>query len=130
VSNGLSPALYLSRSERALASAKLLLGDGDTDGASSRAYYAMFDAAIAALTHVSGNRETRTKSHSGLIAAVGEKLVQTGRLSPEFGRMLNQVHELRLAADYLGDPVPAKDASWAVSQSDAFVAAIRLLLRA
>ncbi|MCO6434390.1 hypothetical protein [Nitrosomonas nitrosa] len=34
---------------QAAASAKLLLDTGDADGASNRAYYAMFDAARAAL---------------------------------------------------------------------------------
>ena len=39
----------LGKAERALASARLLLDAGDTDGACNRAYYAMFDAARAAL---------------------------------------------------------------------------------
>ncbi|EGV27515.1 HEPN domain protein [Thiorhodococcus drewsii AZ1] len=43
------PDLYLAKSRRALASARLLLADGDTEGACNRAYYAMFDAAHAAL---------------------------------------------------------------------------------
>jgi uncharacterized protein (UPF0332 family) len=124
-----SAALYLARSERAIASARLLLADGDTDGACSRAYYAMFDAAIAGLARISGGTYKRTKSHSGLIASVGQKLVKPGRLSSESGRALNQVHEVRLAADYLGDPVPAQDAALAVTQADAFVAAVRELLK-
>jgi uncharacterized protein (UPF0332 family) len=39
----------MDKAQKALASARLLLGAGDTDGATNRAYYAMFDAAIAAL---------------------------------------------------------------------------------
>jgi uncharacterized protein (UPF0332 family) len=130
VNEGRSAARYFARSERALASARLLLADTDTDGACSRAYYAMFDAAIAGLAHISGGKQEKAKSHSGLIASVGEKLVKPGHLDSEFGRALNQVHELRLAADYLGDPVPAQDCAWAVAQAGAFVAAVKELLQA
>ena len=40
----------MAKSQRALASAQKLLEDNDGDGACNRAYYAMFDAARAALT--------------------------------------------------------------------------------
>jgi uncharacterized protein (UPF0332 family) len=39
----------MNKTEKALASARLLLTAGDRDGATNRAYYAMFDAATAAL---------------------------------------------------------------------------------
>ncbi len=39
----------MTKAERAAVSAKLLLEAGDVDGACNRAYYAMFDAARAAL---------------------------------------------------------------------------------
>lgn len=39
----------MAKAERAAASAKLLLEVGDADGACNRAYYAMYDAARAAL---------------------------------------------------------------------------------
>jgi uncharacterized protein (UPF0332 family) len=39
----------MQKAARALDSARLLLDAGDTDGACNRAYYAMFDAARAAL---------------------------------------------------------------------------------
>jgi uncharacterized protein (UPF0332 family) len=40
----------MDKALKALASARLLLAASDTDGATNRAYYAMFDAAIAALS--------------------------------------------------------------------------------
>ena len=40
---------FMRKAERALASARVLLQDGDAEGACNRAYYAMFDAARAAL---------------------------------------------------------------------------------
>lgn len=44
----MTPQELITKAQRALASAKLLLGSGDVDGACNRAYYAMFDAARAA----------------------------------------------------------------------------------
>ena len=68
----------LIKAIRALASARLLLDAGDTDGTCNRAYYAMFDAARAALAGEDTPETTRT--HSGLIAAFGLQLVKPGRL--------------------------------------------------
>jgi uncharacterized protein (UPF0332 family) len=95
----------MDKAEKALASARLLLVAGDTDGATNRACYAMFDAASAALIWA-GVVTTldHHKTHSGLIGAFGLHLVQTGRLAAEFGRSLNRVLELRLTGDYLADP--------------------------
>ena len=42
----------LDKADRALASVRLLLEADDGDGAANRAYYAMFDAASAALLWV------------------------------------------------------------------------------
>jgi uncharacterized protein (UPF0332 family) len=67
----------LKKAARALASAKLLWTDGDFDGACNRAYYAMFDAAHAALigSGVHPNLVT-IKTHRGLMAAFGQHLVK------------------------------------------------------
>jgi uncharacterized protein (UPF0332 family) len=117
----------MSKAETALASARLLLGTGDSDGATNRAYYAMFDAATAVLQSA-GTADTPPKTHSGMIARFGRDLVQTGRLASELGRSLNRVHELRLTADYLATPVPLDKARQAIEEAAAFVTAIRELL--
>ena len=58
------------KGERAAVSAKLLLEAGDLDGACNRAYYAMFDAARAALLVSDAPIESEVaRTHSGLIAA-------------------------------------------------------------
>ncbi|WPL16530.1 HEPN domain protein [Thiorhodovibrio winogradskyi] len=93
----MTPADYLSKARRALASACLLLADGDTEGACNRAYYAMFDAAHAALLHADpGLNPATTKTHRGLIAAFGEQLVMTGLIPADLGRSINQVERIRL----------------------------------
>lgn len=107
---------------RAVSSAQLLLACGDADGACNRAYYAMFDAARAALL---ASKEPALpeviKTHSGLISAFSLHLVKTGQVPIELGKSLNKVEDLRLIADYKGDPVELEDAAWAVQQAESFV---------
>ncbi|MHB8253388.1 MAG: hypothetical protein ACYDEV_06715 [Acidiferrobacter sp.] len=43
----------------------------------------------------------------------------------ELGKALNKVEDLRLMADYKGDPVEAENAAWAVQQAEAFIRAMR-----
>jgi uncharacterized protein (UPF0332 family) len=100
-----------------------VLAAGDTDGACNRAYYAMFDAARAALASEAEPEATRT--HNGLIAAFGLRLIKTGRLPKELGRMLNRAEEVRLLADYMGGAVEPLDARELLSQAEAFVSAVR-----
>jgi len=119
----------MEKARQALTSAKLLFDSGDTDGAANRAYYAMFDAAIAALSWVGADLEkSPPKTHSGLIASFGQNLVLRGLLSSELGRALNRVQELRLTADYLAEPVSLDKAQWAIQEADRFVDAISGLL--
>lgn len=114
----------IAKAERACHSAALLLESGDIDGACNRAYYAMFDAARAALLAI-GKNQADIRTHSGLIAAFGLNLVKTGKLERRLGHTLNRAHEIRLIADYTGDAVGSDLAAWIVEQSPGFVAAIR-----
>lgn len=119
----------MDKARKALASARILLAAGDSDGATNRAYYAMFDAAIAALAWAGiGTAQDHHKTHGGLIGGFGLHLVQTGRLPAELGRSLNRVYELRLTGDYLAEPVPLERARRAVQEADTFVAAVQRLL--
>lgn len=122
----MTPAAYMRKSEQALSSARQLLATGDADGACNRAYYAMFDAAQAALLAANvGAAANATKTHRSLISAFGQHLVLGGHVAAELGGSLNKVERLRLLADYTGDPVSVEDSTWAVEQADTFVAAIR-----
>jgi len=113
----------MQKAARALESARLLLDAGDTDGACNRAYYAMFDAARAALASETSPEATR--AHNGLIAAFGLRLVKTGRLPKELGRVLNRAEEVRLLADYTGGVVERQDARELLAHAEAFVSAVR-----
>jgi uncharacterized protein (UPF0332 family) len=122
----LTPASYIAKAERALSEARLLLQAGGTDGACNRAYYAMHDAAHAAL--MATGHETPDaiiKTHHTLIAEFGKKLVQSGQLAADLGRAFNKVEDIRLLADYSAESPPPVEAEWCVERAEVFVAAIK-----
>ena len=121
---------YLLKARRALASARLLLENGDIEGSCNRAYYAMFDAAHAALLrHQPGINPAETRTHNGLITAFGKHLIKTGLMTPVLGRVLNQVEQIRLLADYTGEEIEPDKAAWAVEQATVFVETIQNSIR-
>lgn len=112
----------MAKAAQATASAKLLLDAGDADGATNRAYYAMFDAARAALSacgHDIG------KTHKGVLNAFSARLVKNGPLPKEMGRLLKQAETYRYVADYEGAPVELGDARKMVEQAEAFVTTLQ-----
>ena len=116
----------MAKAQRALTSARTLLADGDNDGACNRAYYAMFDAARAALLACKAPVPPEVaKTHSGLISAFSLHLVKTGSFPVELGKSFNKAEDLRLIADYKGDPLEEADARWVVEQAGEFVGAIQ-----
>lgn len=113
----------MAKAVQAAASAKVLLDTGDADGACNRAYYAMFDAARAALL-ISGADVGKT--HKGVLNAFSDRLVKNGPLPKEMGRLLKYAETFRYVADYGGDPVELSDAREMVEQAVNFVAAMRV----
>ena len=126
MSGELTAEALMSKAVRAGASARALLDLGDVDGACNRAYYAMFDAARAALL-ASGApvQPDFGKTHAGLIAAFGLQLVKNGPITKELGRFLKRAEEIRLVADYKGDSVEFEDTREMVEQAAIFVDAMR-----
>lgn len=126
----MTPEALMSKAVRALESARLLLGSGDIDGACNRAYFAMFDAAKAALIElVPGIDPALAKTHSGLISAFSLHLVKGGGLPVEMGRSLNRAHETRQIADYTGNEVSLEQAKVLVEQASLFVETIHARIR-
>jgi len=107
--------------------ARDLLDRGDADDvAASRAYYAMFYAAEAALLSLN----LSFSKHQGVIAAFGKQFAKTHRLPPELHGHLREAFELRQTADYTrGDSVAPEDASLAVERAERFIDAIEQYLR-
>lgn len=116
----------MAKAGTACRSARALLDLGDMDGAANRAYYAMFDAARAALLSSGVPVQPDIgRTHSGLIAAFGNHLVKSGRVSRDMGRLLNRAHEIRLVADYNGQSVEHEEAIEIVEQAELFVESMR-----
>ena len=116
----------MAKARQAVASAKALLDLGDPDGATSRAYYAMFDAARAAL--IAHGVEIRTSKHGTVIGEFSRRFVKNGPLPRAIGRALNDAQVLRTRADYDGPNVAPDAARDTVAQAAEFVEAIERLL--
>ena len=111
----------LARAHQELDAASLLATGGFGAQAISRAYFAAFYAAEAALLRVG---ETRSK-HAGVIAAFGQVVVrQAGPFAMDDARLLRSLFERRNEADYAHAPVPADEVTQAISDANRFVAAV------
>jgi uncharacterized protein (UPF0332 family) len=112
----------IAKAQRALLSAKELLETNDPDGACNRAYYAVFDAARAALITTNAPvLPEGIKTHAGLNRAFALYLVKQNLFPPEIGKAIQQIEELRLIADYEGDPLAIEDSRQALLQAQLFV---------
>jgi len=113
-------ASLMARARTEIDAAGVLADAGFSDQATSRAYYAGFFAAEAALLSLG---ETRSK-HSGVIAAFGRMVVKDGGFDPDIACTLRQLFELRNAADYSWlDAEPDDDVN-AVALAQSFVEAV------
>jgi uncharacterized protein (UPF0332 family) len=117
----------LARARSDLDASRLLLNSGFMDQAASRAYYAAFYAAEAALLRLG---ETRS-SHSALIATFGSLVVKQGGFEPSLAALLRELFDLRNDADYeLLGSITQDTALYAVDSAERFVDAVEGWLRA
>lgn len=86
----------MKKAEQALRAAQNLLADGLYNDTVSRAYYAVFHSARAALK-LNG---IETTSHKGLISQFALHLVKSGEMEEEYGDILRQTKEDRETGDY------------------------------
>jgi uncharacterized protein (UPF0332 family) len=120
-------AANLERAEQSLGAAQQLSASGYYDFAASRAYYAAFYGATAALL----SEGLDVSKHSAVIALIHQRLVRTGKLSREHGKALNWLFELRGVGDYGGVAhVAREELVQAIDAAAKFLAAIRSLLDA
>ena len=116
------PSAYIEKSLRSLSASRILLENKEYEGACNRAYYAIFNAAHAALLSIKIEiPEVSTKSHRGLISAFGKYIVNGNYIEAKFGRMLNRVERLRLIADYTGDIITLEHATLALENAELFI---------
>lgn len=115
---------YLTMSRRQLAEARHSLGGGFAAGAATTAYYAIFNAARAALSEADIN----AKTHAGVWTRFGELYVKPGRISGELGRMGTATQQRRQQVAYELDHVTAEEAEALIADAERFVAAIEDVL--
>ena len=116
----------MERAEQAIDAAQRLISEGYSDFAASRAYYATFYAASALLL----NEGLEFRKHSGVIAAIHQQFIKTGRLEKEIGQNLNWLFELRSIGDYgVNVNVPQKDAEQAIISARDFIQKIKLIVQ-
>ena len=121
----------MTKARIACESARALLERQDSDGACNRAYYAMFDAARAALMATNAEIPLNIgKTHSGVLSAFSQHLVKNGPVPRDIGRLLKQAEELRLVADYSGDSITLDDARALVEKAESFVDTLASILNA
>ena len=88
-------ASLIERARKYLKSAEMLTDEQDYESSVSRAYYAMFYAAEAALL----TKGLSFSSHKAVISAFGEHFVKSDIFPREMGRELNRAFAKR----HLGD---------------------------
>ena len=116
-----------TKAKSAADQARILLDAGRPDGAASRAYYAMFDAARVALATIAPEL-AEAKTHATILRRFSKHIVLERNLDSELGRMLRRAFEARLLADYQGPSVPKERAALMVDEEERFIAAIAALL--
>jgi uncharacterized protein (UPF0332 family) len=122
------PAAYLAKARQNLAAAEAAHAAGHYDAAASRAYYAAFQAAVAALW-VEGIRpppeRSGTLSHEGVQSEWSGRLVyRRKRYSSELRGVLPRLHDSRIKADYRAAPVTEREARQACAMARALVEAV------
>lgn len=115
----------LQRARESLEAAQLLTDRGMYSEAVSRMYYACFYA-VNALLYYNG---MSAKRHGGVQALFNRHFVRTGQVSKDFGRLYNDLFDLRQQSDYedLYRPNP-DEVRQMIPQVEAFIEAISRLI--
>ena len=87
---------HLAQAAECIEDAQVLLDHDRLAAMVTRAYYAMFHAATAALL----GEDVRRSSHRGLLSVFGKRLVKTDRIDRESFEHLREAFERRQQADY------------------------------
>lgn len=107
----------IKKAQESLDAARLLLEEGFIDIAAGRAYYTMFYIAQAFLL----SEGQSYSKHSAVIAAFGRDFVKAGKIDPKFHRYLIDAQEVRLIADYRGEPLNGGEAQLQIDRAEEFL---------
>lgn len=120
--------MELARAESSLKAAKVCLEQRCFDSAASRAYFAMFQAAVCAL-EAYGVRRTEW-SHRALHAALSDVLIRRRKIVlAVLAGALPSAMEIRHTADYRQPPPSERQVRCVVLTAERFMAAIQEVLQ-
>ena len=112
---------HLQKARAFLQDAQLCVDHGRYDSAVSRAYYAMFRAAIALLEHYGDVRPGW--NHGRLEQALHRRMLrESGLVHDGEVRELRSVYALRVIADYRDRPITSQEAQTSLDAAYRFVA--------
>ena len=115
-------AAAFAKADESLAAAKAVLAAGFPGAAASRAYYAAFHAACAALAA----RGLSFASHHATIGAFNREFVKTGLLPGSTTQLVRRLFQDRQTADYsLKTCIDLETATTDLADAHAFVALCR-----
>jgi uncharacterized protein (UPF0332 family) len=118
---------YLDKALESLAGAESEFANDRYNNTANRAYYAVFQAAIAALQQAGIQPARDAWSHEFVPAQFDGVLINRRHLYPtELRGVLSRNAGIRLSADYDEDPVTKTEASRALRRSRTFVHAIQM----
>jgi uncharacterized protein (UPF0332 family) len=121
-----SPAIWLELAGNKLDHAHRIFEIGLYDDAVSRAYYAMFYAAKAALL----SEDVDLRRHSSAVTKFRELFVVTGRVDAEYLRYLGRAQSARERSDYAPFASLSKEgAKEILDAASIFIERIRALLK-
>jgi uncharacterized protein (UPF0332 family) len=109
-----------------LAVARQLVNSGHSGSVVSAAYYAMLNAARAALSE----RGQHAKTHSGTWTLFSATFVATGDFDQELSALARKAKDAREKGDYEAAPPSAAEAAEYVEGAGRFLAAVEQMLAA
>ena len=120
------PATWLDLAGNKLDHARQIFEIGLYDDAVSRAYYAMFYAAKAALL----SEGLDLRKHSSAVIKFRELFVVTGRVDAKYLRYLGRAQSARERSDYAPFVQPSKEGTEEILKTaDAFIKKIKEILK-
>lgn len=115
------PERYLRKGRESLASAQADVRAKRYNSAANRAYYAAFQAAVAALI-TNDIHATENWEHQFVASQFSGKLIKRRKLiSPGLRDVLEKLFDIRVDADYRPDPVSAKRTGRAAETAQRFL---------
>jgi uncharacterized protein (UPF0332 family) len=120
---------FWPKAEEAARSARLLVDAGDPNGATNRAYYAMFNAARAALAARTSLPVEDIRRHTAVLQLFSLHLIKPGLIEAGISADLNEVFRFRAVADYDEMPLSMAEAHDLLAAMERMLTAVRSLLK-